>query len=111
MAMILSVPADNSKYIAQVKPGSLIKFEKETRSYRVKACNKKFAIATKPHFGTVLYTIVDWEQNIRGRENLIFCMGFEKVKSCEEALERLTNNESAVSTRYYCQLDIQKIIP
>jgi hypothetical protein len=56
-----------------------------------------------------LYTIIDFKQQIRGTENLIFCMGFETDEQCEEALQRLVNRESEITRRNRVPLVIEKI--
>lgn len=90
--------------------GSKIWFQGEKQGYTVKASNVAFAICTKPFNAqkTVLYTIIDWESDVRGAEDLIFGMGAETVEQCEAMLERLTQGESGVSHRNYCALDIVK---
>jgi hypothetical protein len=91
--------------------GQKIKFTNEKRPYRVRACNDRFVICTKPFNlqHTVLYTIIDLEKNIRGTENLVFCMGFESDQDCHDALERLMSGESEISRRNYIELDIEQI--
>jgi len=88
-----------------------IKFKSEKQRYTVQACNDRWVICTKPFNAkkTVLYTIIDFERDIRGTEDLIFCRGFEDKKHCQEALERLKNGESEVSYRHWQKLDIEKI--
>ncbi len=91
--------------------GQKIWFNNEKRPYTVRACDKRFVVCTKPFNPqrTVLYTIIDLEQNIRGTENLIFCMGFESDEDCQEALERLQTKETEVSHRNNVCLDIAKM--
>lgn len=88
-----------------------IKFLSEKHRYTVQACDDRFVVCIKPFNArkTFLYTIIDFERDVRGRENLIFCMGFETKEQCEEALERLQKGESEVSYRHYQKLDIEKI--
>jgi hypothetical protein len=95
----------------KVPVGSKIKFKKEKQRYTVQASNERYAVCTKPMnaLKTVLYSIVDFEQNIRGTENLIFCAGFETKELCEEALDRLSKGETEVSYRNRCELDIERI--
>jgi hypothetical protein len=90
--------------------GAKLWFEGEKQGYTVRASNVAFAICTKPFNArnTVLYTIVDWEQGIRGAENLVFGSGAETDQECEEMLERLTNGESEVSGRNYTKLKLVK---
>lgn len=93
------------------KIGNKIWFSYEKKPYKVRACDSRFIICTKPFNikKTVLYTIIDLQNNIRGTENLIFCMGFESDADCEEALSRLQSGESEVSHRNRVKLDITKI--
>lgn len=101
---------ENNDIIFQV--GQKITFAEEKRPYTVRACNDRYAICTKPFNlkNTVLYTIVDLKNNIRGTENLIFCMGFEDDEECKEALERLEKEESEISKRNYIGLNIVDIL-
>lgn len=89
--------------------GSKVKFEEEKQVYTVRASNIAFAICTKPMnaLKTVLYTIIDWTNNIRGTENLIFGFGAETDEECEEMLERLTQGESEISHRNNIPLKIK----
>lgn len=92
----------------KVDEGSKIWFRGEKQAYTVRASNVAFCILTKPFNArkTVLYTIIDWEQKVRGAENLIFGMGAETDEQCREMLERITNGESEVSSRRVEPLDI-----
>lgn len=92
--------------------GSKIKFEEERQSYTVRASNIHFTICTKPFNAkkTVLYTIIDWYQNIRGAENLIFGFGAETDEQCNEMLERLTQGRSEISHRNNIPLKIEKLL-
>jgi len=95
----------------KIPEGSKIKFVEEKQAYTVRASNVAFAVCTKPMNAnkTVLYTIIDWNDGVRGPENLIFGEGAETDKQCREMLERLTNGESEVSSRNYIALIIEKI--
>ncbi len=94
----------------RISVGDKIWFREEKRGYTVRASNVAFVILTKPMNAkkTVLYTIIDWESGVRGTENLIFGMGAETDKECEEMLERLTNAESEISSRNHIDIDIVK---
>lgn len=93
--------------------GSKVKFHKEKQRYTVQASDERFAICTKPMnaLKTVLYTIIDFKENRRGPENLVFGFGAETKEQCEEMLERLNKkqNPSEVSYRHDCELDIEDI--
>ena len=95
----------------KIPVGSKIKFEREKQRYTVMASNVAFAVCTKPMnaLKTVLYTVIDWNENVRGTENLVFGMGAETKKQCEEMLERLTQGESEVSSRNRVELDIEEL--
>jgi hypothetical protein len=95
-----------------IQVGSKLFFEKEVKPYTVKAYDGRFAICTKPFNlrKTVMYTIVDLEKQIRGTENLIFCMGFEETEDCENALQRLREGDSEISHRNRVPLDIVRVI-
>ena len=88
--------------------GSRIWFSNEKRPYRVKASDERFTVCTKPHnpMKTVMYTIIDFKRQVRGTENLVFCMGFETDELCQEALGRLQKEESEVSYRNNVPIDI-----
>lgn len=101
-----------------MKVGDKIKFKAEKQRYTIQAMNERYLICTKPFnpMHTVLYTIVDLEKQIRGRENLVFGMGAETTEQCEEMLERLTigtedGMKSEISHRNYLTLDIENICP
>ena len=91
--------------------GDKIKFIEEKQAYTIQACNERFLVCTKPFNlrHTVLYTVIDLKQNIRGTENLIFGMGAETKEQCEEMLERLSTDKSEVSHRNYIKLKIKNI--
>ncbi len=98
-------------YMNKVEVGTRIKFSSEKQAYTVQASNRFFSVCTKPFNAkkTVLYSIIDWYNQIRGCENLIFGCGAETREQCEEMLERLTNAKSDISSRNWCGLDIEKI--
>jgi hypothetical protein len=92
--------------------GQKIWFYGEERPYKIRACDNRFAICTKPFNlqKTVLYTIIDRKENIRGTENFIFCHGFETDKQCKDALHRLQKGKSEISHRNRVPLKIIKIV-
>ena len=96
----------------KLKEGIRVKFAEEKQSYIVRASNVAFAVCTKPFNlqKTVLYTIIDWIKNIRGTEDLIFSMGAETDKDCQEMLYRLTQGETQVSRRNKIPLQIEKLL-
>jgi len=95
----------------QIKVGTKIKFLEEKQRYTVQALSDRYAVCTKPFNcrKTVLYTIIDFQKDIRGTEDLVFCAGFETKKQCQEALERLTKGESEVSYRNRIPLVVESL--
>lgn len=96
--------------------GQKVKFFREKQRFTIRACNERFAICTKPFNPrhTVIYTIVDLKENVRGTENLVFGFGAETDEECSEMLERLTKGtenglETQVSHRNGMKLDIESI--
>lgn len=78
-----------------------IKFAEEKRPYTIQAMGKRYLVCTKPFNPkrTVLYTVVDLDEQIRGTENLVFGLGAETKEQCEEMLRRLESGETEVSHR------------
>jgi hypothetical protein len=91
--------------------GQKIKFSTEKHRYTIQACNERFLICTKPFNAkrTVLYTIVDLKESIRGSDNLVFCHGYETRDHCERALELLINGDIGISYRNRIMLDLHKL--
>lgn len=108
--------------------GDKVKFCSESLRYTVQAADERYAICTKPFNPkrTVLYSIIDFKENVRGPENLVFSFGAETREQCEEMLARLTapcehlepredgaivicDCRTEVSHRHRCELDIERI--
>lgn len=81
--------------------GDKVRFAEERQAYTVQARSKRFLVCTKPFNPrrTVLYTVVDLVQQVRGTEDLIFGFGAETREQCEEMLERLERGDTEVSYR------------
>mgnify|MGYP003578788639 CR=1 FL=1 len=79
----------------QYKVGDKIKFAEEKQRYTVRAAGPRYLVCTKPMnvHRTVLYTVVDLEENVRGTENLIFGHGAETDEQCAEMLARLEGRD------------------
>ena len=97
-------------YTIKVEVGSKIWLHEGKRPFTVRASNRFYSICTKPLNcrKTVVYTIIDWKNNINGTENLIFGCGAETKEQCEQMLDRITNAESNISQRNWCELKIVK---
>lgn len=92
--------------MSNYKVGDKIYFAGERKPYTVRACDSRYLICTKPFNlqRTVLYTIVDLHEKVRGTENLVFSMGFETDEDCQEALRRLQSRETEISFRNRIEL-------
>jgi hypothetical protein len=101
--------------IQGITVGSKVYFSREKRPYTVKACDERFAICTKPFNPrkTVLYTIIDAEQGVRGTNNLVFNIyNYAKQEDIDQCLRDLNNAEECVevSHRNRVALDIVKVV-
>ena len=95
------------------KKGDKIYFKSEKRPYRIKACNNRYLICTKPFNlrHTVIYTIVDLYENVRGTNNLVFNpYDYAIQEDIEECLRDLENpkHPCEVSHRNRIKLDIRR---
>lgn len=90
--------------------GDLVYFECEKRPYRVKARGKRYAICIKPFNArrTVLYTIIDMAEKVRGPDNMIFGRGYETASDVSERMGELERGEMEVSYRHRIALDFVK---
>ncbi len=71
-------------------------FSSNKKSFKVRECNDRFAICTQPK--TVLYTIIDFDRNVRGEDNLIFSVyDYYSDEDCKQAMEDLISGEIEVS--------------
>ena len=59
--------------IAQVPPGWRLRFDDKATVWLVRAetANRRYSLATASLFGAVHYTIIDWQDGIRGPMNVI----------------------------------------
>jgi hypothetical protein len=95
--------------ISPFKVGEKVKFTSEKRRYTVRAAGARFAVLNKPFNpkNTVLYTVVDLEEGVRGTENLVFGAGAETDEHCVEMLKRLESGQTEVSHRNRVNIDIE----
>lgn len=92
-------------------PTARVKFVSEHNTYGVVCTSHRFTICTKPFNlqDTVIYTIIDWEEERRGPENLVFGWGAETTEQCLEMLVRLMDGDTEVSHRRDLKLDLEWI--
>jgi hypothetical protein len=91
-----------------LKVGDRVRFAAQKAKFKVRAAGERFAICTIPYNPkhTVIYTIIDFREGVRGPENLVFGMGAETDEQCREMLARLESGQSQVSHRNRIPLDI-----
>lgn len=97
--------------IQTAPPGSRVWFVGEKRPYRIRSRNERFLVCTKPFNlqKTVIYTVVDLQEQVRGTEDVLFCRGAETDTQCHEMLSRM-GGESQVSHRNRVPLNVQRIL-
>jgi hypothetical protein len=94
----------------QLKPGMRIKFAEERKSYKVIACDERYAICTKPFplQKTYIYTIVDFEGQERGPDDRIFgpMYAYDDAEEALKGLQELHNGMLELSSRRSVPLKI-----
>lgn len=93
--------------LTEATVGDRIWFAADKKPYRVRARNERYIICTKPFNlkKTVLYTIVDLVEGVRGPDNRVFCFGYETDEGVAENMARLAAGEMEVSHRRRIPLD------
>jgi len=93
--------------------GTKVWFPEEVKPYTVKAKSERFAILTKPFNlqQTVMYTIVDLAEKIRGTNFWVFNpYDYTNQKDIELCLKELESGECEISQRNRVHLSIAKIL-
>jgi hypothetical protein len=92
--------------------GDRITFAEEKRAYTIRAKSTRFLVCTKPHFGTVLYTIVDLWERVRGTDGFVLGLGYETPRDCRKALvwfrEAVRDEGHSISHRNRIPLKVMK---
>ena len=90
----------------KVNAGDEIEFESVEEIFDVRAANERFAVCVS---GTY-HTIIDWEREVRGPNNLIFQpYQYSDQEDCNMCLIHLMSGECEVSRRNEVSLDILTI--
>lgn len=93
-----------------------VKFAGERNAYTIQARSERFIVCTKPFplRRTVIYTIVDLQELVRGPENLTFGAGAETPAHCERMVDRLEGRgrdfPTEVSRRNRVPLVVDRVI-
>ena len=96
----------------EYKVGDKIKFAEEKSPYTIRACDNRYLICTKPYNPkrTVLYTIVDLQEGIRGANFFIFNIyDYVFTSECRLCLRDLISGQCEISHRNRIKLNIEKI--
>lgn len=96
----------------KIKTGSKIKFKEEKAPYTVRAISNNYAILTKPYNPkrTVIYTIIDFNKNIRGTNNYVFNpFDYAKAKDIKSCIAELEAGICDISRRNNIFLNIDYI--
>lgn len=100
--------------IKNYEAGGKIYFLEEKMPYTIRACDERFLICTKPYNfkkHTVIYTIVDLKENIRGTDGYsISPYSYNSQEDCDKYLKELQIGDSHVSYRNRIPLKIVKVI-
>lgn len=101
--------------LTAVKVGDRIKFAEEKPAYRVQARSPRYLICTRPYNPqrTVIYTIVDIDEQVRGPDNMVFGRGYETREDCEARLADLLDPADCteVSHRRRIPLRVEEVRP
>jgi hypothetical protein len=90
--------------VTQLDVGDRVWFVEERLPYEVKAVSAdgRWAVCTKLFAAqhTVLYTVIDFENEVRGIDDRVFSPGYETEESCRVALSLFEQGISAHSRRH-----------
>lgn len=85
--------------LRELDVGDKIYFPNEKRGFEIKAKNNNYIIATRPHFKTVMYTIIDLAEYWCAPDNMVFCSGYETEEDVNERMQELIDGKIECSTR------------
>ncbi len=89
--------------------GARVAFAEEKMAYTIQARSERYLVCTKAFNArrTVLYTIVDLVDQIRGPDNLLFSNGYETRADCEKRLAELIDPETCVEISHRRRIPLQ----
>jgi hypothetical protein len=89
--------------------GARVDFAEEKMAYTIQARSERYLICTKPFNArrTVLYTIVDLVDKVRGPDNLLFSNGYETRADCEKRLAELLDPETCVDISHRRRISLK----
>lgn len=94
--------------------GDKVRFDNDRMPFYVRAVSPdgRWVICTRPFplRNTVLYTIIDFDNGVRGPDDLVFTFGYENDEDIADNMQRLINGEMEVSVRHDTPLFISHVI-
>jgi hypothetical protein len=101
--------------ISWLSVGDIVYFKTDKKPYTVNANNDSFTICTKPFNikKTCLYTIIDWQQEKRNKNNMVFNpYNYMEQEDIDRCLADLSDSENVVniSSRRPVKLDIVRVV-
>lgn len=90
-----------------IKVGSMIKFSDDRLRFTVQAVSENFAVCTTK--GAKYHTIIDFNQGIRGDDNMVFHSGYDTKELCEQRLAEFESGELEISHRNNVKTEIVSI--
>lgn len=96
-----------------LKPGDRVYFATDVRPFRVQVAGDRYVIATKPFNvqRTVLYTILDIEEQRRGPDDRVFSNhDYCTQEDCASALTELEAGDMDVSWRRGIRLEVERVV-
>ncbi len=110
-----TAPRNAITQLSAAKVGDRVWFASEKQAYTIQARGGRYIVCTKPFNlrKTVLYTVVNLVERVRGTENLVFGHGAETREQCEAMIKRLTrfDDPTCVSYRNRIELDVLRVGP
>lgn len=95
--------------------GDKVRFDNERMPFYVRAVSPdgRWAICTRPFplRDTCLYTIVDFDEGVRGPDDMVFTYGYETGEAITENMRRLVTGSMKVSVRRDKRLVITHHVP
>lgn len=87
----MPTPVIVNELLLDAAVGDFVTFADEVRRYEIMARSGRYLVCNKPFAAchTVLYTVIDLLEQVRGTENLAFGHGAETKEQCEAMLARL----------------------
>lgn len=95
---------DQAAALPVLAVGDRVWFVEERLPYTVQAVSPdgRWAALTKPFAArrTVLYTVLDRDRMVRGRDDRLFGLGYETREACEAMIAMFTDGDAEHSHRY-----------